>query len=168
MRLTAVGRRRIVRPIGETRMSVRRLSTLLLGPVACIALGCAAQARPLTPAEQRDAPYSGLVRPCEDPMATGYIQGAFADREDEYWHSGLRIVGWQDVHEIGFRSNGLDYIPRRYCSAQAIMSDQKVRTVSYSIVEAGGSIGFTDNVEWCVNGLDRLDAFNPACKMARP
>ncbi len=122
----------------------------------------------MTPAEQRDAPYSGLVRPCEDPMATGYIQGAFADREDEYWHSGLKIVGFQDIREIGNRSNGLDYIPRRYCTARAIMSDQKVRSVSYSIVEAGGSIGYTDSVTWCVNGLDRLDAFNPACKMARP
>ena len=41
------------------------------------------------------------------------------------------------------------------------MSDQKVRSVSYSIVEAGGSIGYTDSVTWCVNGLDRLDAFKP-------
>lgn len=139
---------------------------LLSAALACVA--GVAQARPQTPAENRDSPYSGVVRPCEDPMATGYIQGAFADREDEYWHSGLRIVGWEDVREIGFRSNGLDYIPRRYCVARAIMSDRKVRSVSFSIVEQGGSIGFTDSVTWCVNGLDRLDAFNPACKMARP
>jgi hypothetical protein len=127
-----------------------------------------ALSRPLTPAEQRDAPYAGVVRPCEDPTATSYIQDAFAGREDEYWHSGLRIVGWEDVREIGFRSNGLDYIPRRFCVAKAIMSDQQVRVVSFSIVEAGGSIGFTDNVEWCVAGLDRLNSFSPACKMARP
>lgn len=150
-------------------MSVTRLFHLLAGGTAVLVLGVgAANARPLSPAEQRDAPYSGLVRPCEDPMATGYIQGAFADRESDYWNSGLRIIGWTDVHEIGFRTNGLDYIPRRYCKAKAIMSDQKVRSVSFSIVESSGSIGYTDNVEWCVSGLDRLGGFAPACKMAQP
>ena len=136
---------------------------------ACVGLTVtAAAARPLTPAEQRDQAYSGLVKACNDPMPLGYIQGAFAGREAEYWHSGLTIVGFDDIHEIGFRSNGLDYIPRRYCEARAIMSDNKVRSVSYHITEAGGSIGFTDNVVWCVVGLDRNDAFAPACKEARP
>jgi hypothetical protein len=148
--------------------TVRRSSlALLIGTATLLAMG-AAYARPLVPAEQRDQPYSGSVRACEDPIATGYIQGAFAAREGEYWNSGLSIVAFEDVHEIGFRSNGLDFIPRRYCMARAIMSDQKVRSVSFSIVEGGGSIGFTDNVVWCVNGLDRNDAFQPACQMARP
>jgi hypothetical protein len=147
----------------------RRFAGAGLTVAAVVALGAtAAAARPLTPAEQRDEPYSGLVKPCEDPTATGYIESSFAAREDEYWHSGLKIVGWSDVHEIGFRSNGLDYIPRRYCMAKALMSDNKVRDVTYSIVEAGGSIGYTDNVEWCVAGLDRLYADAPNCKMARP
>ena len=142
--------------------------TSLAAAALFAALTGAAQARPLTPAETRDAPYSGLVRACQDPMATGYIQGAFAGRESEYWHSGLSILGFDDIREIGFRSNGLDYIPRRYCTARVIMNDNKVRQVSYLIEEDGGSIGFTDNVIWCINGLDRLDAFSPACKMARP
>ncbi len=127
-----------------------------------------ALARPLTPSEQRDQPYSGLLKACDDPAPLGYIRGAFAGREIEYWHSGLTIVGFDDVHEIGFRSNGLDYIPRRYCQAQALMSDNRVRSVSYQITEAGGSIGFSDNVVWCVVGLDRNNAFAPACKEAQP
>ena len=125
-------------------------------------------ARPLTPAEQRLQPYSGLVPPCTEAGALQAIQSRFQDREDEYWHSGLRIVSFDRVDEIGFRSNGLDYIPRRYCLARAVMNDQKLRTVSYSIGEATGSIGFTDGVDFCVNGLDRNDAYSPACKMARP
>ena len=126
------------------------------------------EARPLTPAEQRDQPYSGLVKACNDPMAMGYIKGAFAGRETEYWHSGLTIIGFDDIQEIGFRSNGLDFIPRRYCTARAYMSDNKTRPVSYLITEAGGGIGFSDNVVWCVVGLDRDDAFAPACKEAQP
>jgi hypothetical protein len=125
-------------------------------------------ARPLTPAEQRLIPYADNLSPCEDPGALGAIQSRFRDRESEYWHSGLEIVAFDKVDEIGFRSNGLDYIPRRYCVARAVMNDQKLRTVSYSIGKATGSIGFTDGVDFCVSGLDRGDAFAPNCKMARP
>ena len=149
-------------------MSTMRLTRAVVVAAVALAGLAAAQARPLTPAEQRDQPYAGMVKACDDPMAVGFIQGAFAGRESEYWHSGLTIVGFDDIQEIGFRSNGLDYIPRRYCTARALMSDNKMRSVSYSIEEAGGSIGFTDNVVWCVNGLDRNDSFAPACKMAEP
>ena len=135
---------------------------------ALLALAGAATARPLVPAEERDQPYSGIVRACNDPSALGYIKGQFVSREAEYWHSGLSIVGFDDVREIGMRSNGLDYIPRRYCTARAIMSDSKVRPVTYSIDEASAGIGFGDNVVWCVTGLDREDAFAPACLEARP
>lgn len=133
-----------------------------------LASGVAAQARPLTPAEERDAPYSGIVPPCSDPGSLSEIQSHFAERESSFWHSGLEIAQFEDVREIGFRSNGLDYIPRRYCQAHILMNDQKVRLVDYSIVENGGSIGYTDGVTWCVVGLDRLGGFSPACKMARP
>ena len=156
------------RPIvAAASMFVASMAAATIATLVVFACGTVA-ARPLTPAETRDQPYSGLVKACNDPMPLGYIQGAFAGRESEYWHSGLAIVGFDEVREIGFRSNGLDYIPRRYCRARAIMNDEKVRSVSYQITEAGGSIGFTDNVVWCVEGLDRNDAFAPACKEARP
>ena len=140
----------------------------LLAAVLVVASAPGVQARPLTPAEQRLHPYSGIVPPCTEPGALEAIQSRFHDRETEYWHSGLEITAFNRVDEIGFRSNGLDYIPRRYCVAQAIMSDQKLRTVSFSIGEATGSIGFTDAVDFCVAGLDRFDAYAPSCKMARP
>lgn len=152
-------------------MSVFRRSSLArsFAVVALLTQGVAtAAARPLTPAEERDAPYSGIVPPCTDSVSLWEIQSHFEQREAEYWHSGLSIAAFEAVREIGFRSNGLDYIPRRYCVARVLMSDQKIRTVDYSIVEAGGSIGYDDGVVWCVNGLDRNDAFAPACKMARP
>lgn len=144
-------------------------STRAAGVLALLlALASSASARPLVPAEERDQPYSGIVRACTETTALGYIQGQFASREAEYWHSGLTIVGFDDVREIGMRSNGLDYIPRRYCEARAIMSDHKVRPVTYSIVEAGAGIGFGDNVVWCVTGLDRDNTYAPACLEARP
>ena len=49
-----------------------------------------------------------------------------------------------------------------------MLSDGKVRTVTFSIIEDGGFASFGQGVEWCVTGLDRNWAYNPACKAARP
>jgi hypothetical protein len=129
---------------------------------------CAAEARPLVPAEARYSPFPGLVPACDNPAVFERIQSRFLARETEFWKSGLAIVGFDHAREIGFRSNGLDYIPRRYCVARALMNDTKVRAVTYSVDEDLGIIGFGFDVEWCVAGLDRLNAYAPGCKMARP
>ncbi len=65
------------------------------------------------------------------------------------------------VHETAFRPWQSDNIPRRYCSADVMLSDGKMRTVHYSIIEDGGFAGFGQGVEWCVTGLDRNWAYNP-------
>ncbi len=151
---------------GVKRFSMLGFAALLT--VNTIGLG-AAQARPLTPAEARRYPYDGALPDCGDPDVVSRIQSRFSQTEDEYWHSGLAIVGFDKIDEIGYRTNGVDYIPRRYCVAQAIMNDEKLRTVSYSIGKDLGIIGwFGFGVEWCVSGLDRLKAYAPNCKMARP
>jgi hypothetical protein len=38
----------------------------------------------------------------------------------------------------------------------------------YSIQETTGWLGIGWGVEWCVAGLDRNWAYNPACRMAQP
>ena len=107
------------------------------------------------------------------PLATtprfskGY-RARFHDREAEFWNTGLEILGFEKVREIGYKTNGEDYIPRRYCTARAYLNDEKSHQVSYSINEDLGIIGFGFGVEWCVGGLDRNDAYAPNCKMARP
>lgn len=125
-------------------------------------------ARPIVPAENRYIPYSGRLPACRDPGVLDTIQDHFQQAQDEYWTSGLRIVGWKRVHEIGYRTHGLDYIPRRYCGAQALMNDRKVRAVSYWIGEGLGLIGVGWGVEWCVVGLDHNYADGLNCKEARP
>jgi hypothetical protein len=127
-----------------------------------------AAARPLVPAEKQYIPSDGLVPACDDPAALERLQSRFHERESEFWRTGLEILGFDQVQEIGFRSNGLDYIPRRYCRARAYMNDDKWRPVSYTIVKDAGLIGAQDDVDWCVEGLDRMDAYAPACKMVRP
>jgi hypothetical protein len=127
-----------------------------------------AAARPLVPAERRYEPFDSVLPACDDSAPLNEILARFHERESEFWRTGLEIAAFEHIREIGFRSNGLDYIPRRYCAARVILNDSKVRSVSYSISKDLGGIGDRFGIEWCVVGLDRNDAFAPNCKMARP
>ena len=110
--------------------------------------------------------YDGVVPPCQ--AALGTIASRFASKESRFWNSNLQIVDFERVHETAFRPWAQNTIPRRFCSALALVSDGRKRPVYYWIGEDTGYLGATWGVEWCVVGLDRNWAFNPVCKMARP
>ena len=110
--------------------------------------------------------YDGRVAECE--KALGTITNQFWEKESTFWNSNLRITAYGQIRETAFRPWQSDNIPRRFCSAEAQLSDGKVRTVHYSIIEDAGFAGFGQGVEWCVTGLDRDWAYNPNCKAARP
>jgi len=112
--------------------------------------------------------YSAKVPLCTESGPLGRIRSAFHTKERRYWDSELRILDFENVHEIAVRPWASDDIPRRFCAADAIVSDGVKRPVYYSIVEDGGLIGMTYGVEWCIVGLDRNWAYNPACKEAQP
>jgi hypothetical protein len=147
------------------------ISLVLAGFVVALAQGAlvsATQARPLTPAERRYQPYDGSLPFCDDANVLRKIDDRFQSRESEYWNSGLAIVGYEGVREIGYRKNGLDYIPRRYCKARVFMSDQKVREMTYWVGESLGPIGIGWGIDWCISGLDRNYAYGLDCQAARP
>jgi hypothetical protein len=110
--------------------------------------------------------YSGEMPRCEAGLDT--IAWRFADKESGYWSSALTIVGFEQVRETAYRPWAPNAIPRRFCSAVALISDGIKRPVHYWIGEDTGFAGVTWNVEWCVVGLDRNMAYNPGCRMARP
>jgi len=110
--------------------------------------------------------YEGRLQSCEQVL--GHISAQFADKEATFWNSNLQIIGYSHVRENAFRPWVSNAIPRRYCSAQATISDGHVRTVRYSIIEDGGFAGFSNGIEWCVVGLDRNWAYNPSCRAAGP
>ena len=110
--------------------------------------------------------YDGRVKECE--AALGTITTLFWEKESTFWNSSLRITAYGQVHETAFRPWQSDNIPRRYCSAEVMLSDSTLHHVHYSIIEDGGFAGYGQGVEWCVTGLDRNWAYNPGCKAARP
>jgi hypothetical protein len=125
------------------------------------------------PAEARWAPFWPQLLPpllpaCDDASVLTTISGRFAQTQRTFWNPALAIDGFVRVREIGYRANGLSYIPRRYCVARAQMNDLKQRTVVYAVGENTGIIGTTWGVEWCVVGLDPMHAYAPACGVIKP
>lgn len=146
--------------------------SILAGLSFCSALWLGAgeaAARPLKPAEEFfTLPYDGRMPACDDWVTLNEISGRLHESETFFFNSSLQITGYADVRESGFRSNGPDLVPRRFCVARAMFNDQRERTVKYNIVERGGFAGFGRGVEWCVVGLDHYHAFSPNCEAAGP
>jgi hypothetical protein len=112
--------------------------------------------------------YDGVLPPCDYPDALEKIAKRFNRKEGEYWNSDLTIINFAKIRETAFRPWAAQTIPRRFCSGIVEVSDGRKHTIHYSIAEDTGMIGAYWGVEWCVVGLDRNWAYNPACKMARP
>jgi hypothetical protein len=110
--------------------------------------------------------YDGDLPACEAALDT--ITLRFAQKEGRFWNSDLTIQAYEGVREVAFRPWAPNTIPRRFCTAVAHISDGLKHPVHFSIGETTGLIGASWGVEWCVVGLDRNWAYNPACKMARP
>jgi hypothetical protein len=112
--------------------------------------------------------YDGELPPCDAPAALADITARFAQKEGRFWESALTIAGFEKIRETAFRTWAPNAVPRRFCSALALVSDGPKHPIHYSIGEGAGMIGGGWGVEWCVVGLDRNLAYSPRCKMARP
>jgi hypothetical protein len=110
--------------------------------------------------------YDGVLPACEAGL--GKIAWRFAQKESRFWNSDLQILGFERVREIAYSPWAPGTVPRRFCRAVAKVNDGRKHAVYYSIGEDTDMIGMTWGVEWCVVGLDRNWAYNPACKMAQP
>jgi hypothetical protein len=110
--------------------------------------------------------FDGDLPPCEAALST--IASRFPTKEDRFWNSDLQILDFEKVREIAYRPWAAGTIPRRFCTATALVSNGRKHAVNYWIGEDTGMIGASWDVEWCVVGLDRNWAYNPRCKMARP
>ena len=122
----------------------------------------------IVPNEDRFAPFSNVLPGCDDSGVLDRIRERFAQKESEYWKSG-RTLGIADrIAEIGYRSNGSAYIPRRYCIARMELDNGRKVQVDYQVQADLGIIGWGYGVEWCVVGFDRNLAYAPACLVLRP
>jgi hypothetical protein len=148
---------------------------------ATLPLAAPAEARNTYPAERRVFPYDAQLPRCDDAGVLGNIRARFDWREATYYR-GLAITAVDRIRQVGFRSNGKDFIPRRYCQARVTTSDGRHRFLGYVLAEDAGISGWHGSIgalrigwptggyglEWCVAGLDRHLTYAPGCVMTRP
>lgn len=132
----------------------RTLSAMTLGLVALLAAAPLA-AREEIPAENREQSYAANVAACDSSSIVSKIQSRFSETESRFWSSNAEIVAVNSIRQTAFRPNGLDLIPRRYCQAVAIMSDNRRLKLRYEIIERGSITGLMDGVHYCLEGYDR-------------
>jgi len=112
--------------------------------------------------------YNHDLPACDHPGALDRIIANFHTKEIRFWNSELRIVGIEDIKETAMQPWAAQSIPRRFCSGTAVINDGARHPLWYSIAEDTGMIGVSWGVNFCVDGLDRNDAYSPACRAAKP
>ncbi|MCE4224274.1 hypothetical protein HCU64_10970 [Methylobacterium sp. C25] len=124
----------------------------------------------ISPAEEQTFPYDANIPGCQDTAVLEEISSKFAEKEAKYWNTSLTIASYDKISRTAWRPYGVDFIPRRFCSAVATTSDGVRRRIDYSVRESLGFISATWGVDYCVHGLDRnlAYAYSTACRMARP
>lgn len=147
--------------------SIVPTAVLCLGMFFGIGIANAAD-REQIPAETRIYPYAANIPECDSSWTVTRIQSLFAANEQHYWNSSLAIDRIERIRTQSFRPLGLDLIPRRFCEAVAVLSNNERRTLAYVIIEDAGLVGNSHDVHWCVDGYDRNWSYAPACRLARP
>ena len=148
------------------------------GRLACAALAVALGVVSLAPARaatwleknfwQSGPNYDRNLPSCDSHPALDRIIANFRTKEFRFWNSEMRIVGFENISEIDTMPWAAQSIPRRFCRGTAVINDGVKRQIYYSIAEDTGMIGMDWGVNFCVVGLDRNWAYNPACRAAQP
>lgn len=130
---------------------------------ACFLAASTAGAREQIPAETREEAYSGHLSACDSPGVLSRIQSRFSTVERRFWHGEVEIVSIGQVRQAAMRPHGLDLIPRRYCQAVAVMSNQRKLKLRYAIIEDAGIVGMSEGIQYCLEGYDRNRTAGPGC-----
>jgi hypothetical protein len=148
---------------------LRSIALLALGVAACGLISRAHAAEWWEKSFWMMGPrYDNNVPLCHEHGPLNQITSRFATKEYRFWNSKLELVGFENIREVAWEPWRSGTIPRRFCAASALLSDGKWHLMYYSIAEDTGILGASYGVEWCVVGLDRNWAYNPACKAAGP
>ncbi|GLS43925.1 hypothetical protein [Methylobacterium brachythecii] len=158
------------KPLAPSALALSALTFGLLALQAIQPASARSAREEISPAEEQVFPYDANIPGCQDTGVLEEISSKFAEKEAKYWNTSLTIASYDTISRTAWRPYGVDFIPRRYCSAVATTSDGVRRRIDYSVRESLGFISATWGVDYCVHGLDRnlAYAYSTACRMARP
>lgn len=104
---------------------------------------------------------------CSAPAVYSQIVGRFNWATSTTFHYGVAIESISAARERGRVSFGLAPVNRRYCRAQAMLSNGRRHTVHYRIEEGMGLAGTGWKVEFCLPGYDRWRVSGGGCRVLR-
>ena len=163
----------------------RILSALILAGLTMGAQTAGARAADLSYAPAVPARPAALVPACDDPAVLAEVEDQFEYGAPRMLERPLEIVEFSGmVEKAYFPQVKTDRLPspqpieRRYCQANALISDMKQRTVYYMVAYpmgfagAGGFLGAFSPVrswraEGCVRGLDAWHIYGANCESLR-
>src|SRR3984957_20452861 len=84
--------------------------------------------------------YDRPLPSCNYPAALDRIIGDFQIKEARFWNSRLQIVGFENIQQTALMAWAAQSVPRRFCSATAVINDGVRHAIFYTIVEDTGMI----------------------------
>ena len=119
---------------------------------------------PIPPA---NAQFFGGLPDCGNTKVLSKIVHRFNKADHSLWLTGVDIEQISGSHERAYNIYADSQIDRRYCRAQAHMSDGKFRRVNFVIERWMGLAGFSWGVEYCLKGSDNWHAYDGWCRVLR-
>jgi len=104
---------------------------------------------------------------CGDDKVLGKIVERFNWAEEHTWQRGFYLKDIIRVRKRLVQSERVSQIPRRYCRAHALLTNDKHTTLYYLIEGGQGFAGNKFNVEFCLGGYDRWNEFDGSCRVLR-
>jgi len=104
---------------------------------------------------------------CGNPNVLGRIVERFAWAEEHTWRRGFIMASLQNARLSGHPYFEPGIIERRYCMADATMTNGSPHTVYYAIEFGQGFASIGNYVNFCVLGLDPWHIYDEACRTVR-
>ncbi|MBB5751458.1 cytoplasmic protein [Prosthecomicrobium pneumaticum] len=114
------------------------------------------------------APFDRGVPFCDAPGVLSRVADRFAYASNGAYGTFVAIEGIERVRESAFRPGYPGLIERRYCRADAFLSDGSRSAVYYLIEAEQGFASIGANVEFCLPGHDRWRVHDAWCRTVRP
>lgn len=145
-----------------------RLAGVVLATGLALASGLPVQAADLQSTAPAYAP-SPNYGPCGNAGTLNRVASGFSYQVRHVPNlPDVRIQDFASVYEARYLPRSeMQPIARRYCGATAILSDGSQKNVWFMIEEGQGLASMGNNVEFCVDGFDRWNVYNSACRVLR-
>lgn len=104
---------------------------------------------------------------CEAPHVQSRIIKNFNWAEANTWYDGIRIANIQQPYERNVVAFGPNPIYRRYCKAEAYLTNGHKRPIWYLIEQGMGLAGTGYKVEFCLSGHDPWRVYDGNCRVLR-